>query len=117
MSSSRLTFGAILSTVQTTANTVTATLDAANQGVGMLTAYVSEASANQRIRQIADREVFIENLIMEKSEERAMANIKVEKFIAQSAQHKDHYATAYNKFTSLLRQQGDTASAPTNTAP
>lgn len=103
MSSSRLTFGAMLSTVQTTANTVTATLDAANQAVGMLTAYVSEASANQKIRQVADREVFIENLIMEKSEERALANLKVEKFIAQSAQHRKHYGEAYEKFTELLR--------------
>lgn len=103
MSTSRLTFGAMLQTVTTTANTVTATLDAANQAVGMLTAYVSEASANQKLRQVADREVFIENLIMEKSEERALLNLKVEKFIAQSPAHAKHYQGAYEKFTELLR--------------
>lgn len=117
MSSSRLTFGAILSTVTTTANTVTATLDAANKGVGILTAFVDKASSEQKLRHVADNEVFIENLIQEKSEERAIANIKVEKFIAQSPEHRKHYQGAYEKFTSLLRQQGDSAtvSAPNPT--
>lgn len=103
MSTSRLTFGAVLSTIQTSANTVTATLDAANQGVGMLTAYVSEAASNQRVRQIADREVFLENLIREKAEERSAANIKVQKFCAQSSDHKSFYEASYATFTNLLR--------------
>lgn len=117
MASSRLTFGAILSTVQTTANTVTATLDAANKGVGILTAFVDKASTEQRIRHVADKEVFIENLIQEKAEERAMANIKIEKFIAQSPAHKQHFGDAYTKFTSLLREQGDSAIVSPTTAP
>ena len=103
MASSRLTFGAILQTVSTTANTVTATLDAANKSVGILTAFVDKASTEQRIRHIADKEVFIENLVQEKAEERAIANIKIEKFIAQSAEHRKHYQGAYEKFTELLR--------------
>lgn len=109
MASSRLTFGALLDTVQTTANTVTNTLSAANKGVGILTAFVDKASTEQRIRHVADKEVFIENLIQEKAEERAMANLKVEKFIAQSADHRKHYQSAYEKFTSLLRENGDSA--------
>lgn len=113
MSSSRLTFSAMLSTVQTTANTVTATLEAANQAVGMLTAYVGEASANQKLRQVADREVFLENLITEKSEERALSRLKVEKFIAQSAKHHQHYEEAYETFSKLLRPADQTTvSAP-----
>lgn len=109
MASSRLTFGAILQTVSTTANTVTATLDAANKGVGILTAFVDKASTEQRIRHIADKEVFIENLVQEKAEERAIANIKIEKFIAQSAEHHKHYSSAYEKFTELLRGPVDKA--------
>lgn len=111
MSSTRLSFGAILSTVQATANTVTSTLDAANKGVGILAAFVDKASSEQQLRHIADKEVFIESLIQEKSEERAMANLKVEKFVAQSANHAKHYESAYNKFTSLLRKEGDTATS------
>lgn len=103
MASSRLTLGAILQTVSTTANTVTATLDAANKGVGILTAFVDKASTEQRIRHIADKEVFIENLVQEKAEERAVANIKIKKFIDQSPDHHKHYSAAYEKFTELLR--------------
>jgi hypothetical protein len=105
MSTSRMTLGAVLGTVQTTANTVTATLEAANAAVGMLNTFVTGAAENQRIRAIADQETFIEDLIREKSYEEAQSGLKVEKFIAQSASHKTHYASAYEKFTGLLRKQ------------
>jgi hypothetical protein len=101
--STRLTFGALLNTVQATANTVTSTLDAANTGVGMLTSFVTAAADNQRIRQVADKEVFIETLIQEKSFEQAQAKLKVQKFCLQSADHAQFYEQSYNTFTSLLR--------------
>lgn len=103
--STRLTFGALLNTVQATANTVTSTLDAANTGVGMLTSFVTAAADNQRIRQVADKEVFIETLIQEKSFEQAQAKLKVQKFCLQSADHAQFYEASYDVFTKLLRPE------------
>ena len=103
MSTTRLTFGSILATVQTTAATVTSTLEAANSGVGMLSSYITEAAENQRIRQIADKEDFLENLIQERAEQRAVSAIRVETFCKKSAEHAKHYGDAYIAFTNLLR--------------
>lgn len=108
MSTSRMTLGAVLSTVQSTANTLTNTLDAANSAVGMLNTFVNSAAENQRIRAIADKETFIEDLIREKSFEEAQSGLKVEKFIAQSSAHRTHYQGAYDKFTELLRRSEET---------
>lgn len=101
----RMTFGSILSTVQTTANTVTATLDTANTAVGMLTAYVEEAAANQKSRQVANRESFIANLINEKAIEDSQAALVVDKFIAQSDRHRELFKAKYDTYTTLLRPE------------
>lgn len=105
MSTTRLAFGAILGTVQNAATTVTTTLDAVNNGVGMLSSFVTEASINQRLRNVADREDFMENLIQERAEARALSALKVEAFCAKSAEHAQHYADAYACFTKLLRPE------------
>lgn len=103
MSTSRLTFGAILSTVQTTANTVTNVLDAGNAAVGMLNAYVTQAADNQRIRQIADKETFIEDLIREKAMQQATQTLKINKFTKQSEEQSVAYEAAYSTYQNLLR--------------
>lgn len=110
MSTTRLSFGAVLGTVQSAATTVTTALDAATSAVGMASAFVTQAADNQRLRQIADKEDFIENLIMEKAEQRATAHLKAEKFISKSADHAKHYEQSYKTFTKLLRpdvEQGE----------
>lgn len=103
MSTTRLSFGAVLGTIQATANTVTGALDAASAGVGMLNSFVTQAADNQRIRQVADKEDFIENLIMEKAQQRSESYLKVEKFCSKSESHAKHYASAYKSFTTLIR--------------
>lgn len=103
MSTTRLSFGAVLGSVQAAATTVTTTLDAATGAVGMLSAFVVKASDEQRIRHIADKEDFIENLIMERAEQRATSVMKAEKFMSKSAAHAQHYEAAYKSFESLLR--------------
>lgn len=105
MSTTRLSFGAVLGTVQSAATTITATLDTVSTAVGMATSFVTQAADNQRLRQIADKEDFIENLIMEKAEQRATAHLKAEKFISKSAQHAEHYKASYETFTALLRPE------------
>lgn len=101
--STRLTFGAVLGSVQSAATTVTTTLDAATGAVGMLSAFVTKAADEQRIRHIADKEDFIENLILERAEHRAVAMIKANKFASKSAEHKQHFNDAYAQFEQLLR--------------
>lgn len=113
MSTTRLSFGAVLGTVQSAATSLTATLDTVSTAVGMATSFVTQAADNQRYRQIADKEDFIENLIMEKSEQRSIANLKVEKFVQKSPDHAKHYKAAYDKFTKLLRTPEELEEATT----
>lgn len=107
--STRLTFGAVLGSVQSAANTVTGALDAASAGIGMLNSFVTQAADNQKIRQIADKEDFIETLIMEKAEQRATAHLKADKFCSKSADHSKHYNSAYSAYEKLLRGTEESA--------
>ena len=103
MATARLTLGSILSTVNTTATTVTSTVDAAGKAVGMLNAYVENAAAHQKARIAIDNEDFIENLIREKSQERTESTIRVQKYISQSTEHAKAYQEAYETYSKLLR--------------
>lgn len=103
MSTTRMSFGAVLGSIQSAATTVTSTLDAATGAVGMLTAFVSKASDEQRIRHVIDKEDFIENLIIERTEMNAVAALKLEKFISKSPDHAKHAKRAYEKYSALLR--------------
>ena len=103
MSTARLTLGSILSTVNTTATTVTSTLDAAGKAVGMLNAYVENAAAHQKARIAVDNEDFIESLIREKSQERTESTLRVQKYISQSPEHAKAYQEAYETYSKLLR--------------
>jgi len=109
MSNTRVTFGAILNTIQSTATMLTNTLDTVNTGVGMATTYVTDAADNQRMRSTADKESFLEDLVREKSYEESQSNLKVQKFCLQSADHKQFYEAAYTKYSNLLRKTQATA--------
>lgn len=113
MSSTRLTLGAVLGTVQTTANTLTGTLEAVNAGVGMLNTFVTGAAENQRIRAIADKEVFVESLIKEKAMEESLADLKIKKYMSQSQDHAETFSSNYSKFQSLLRNKSTDEPNPT----
>lgn len=103
MSTTRMSVSAVLGSIQSAATTVTTTLDAATGAVGMLNAFVVKAADEQRVRHIADKEDFIENLVMERAEQRATAYLKAEKFVSKSAAHAKHYKSAYETFSKLLR--------------
>ena len=103
MSTARLTLGSVLSTVNTTATTVTSTLDAAGKAVGMLNAYVENAAQHQKARIAVDNEDFIESLIREKSQERTESTLRVQKYISQSQEHAKAYQEAYETYSKLLR--------------
>lgn len=103
MSSARMSFGAILNTVQTTADTVTNVVDSANKSVGMLTAFVEKAAVEQKIRHMADGETFVDLLMHEKAETYTAMAIKADKFCNQSAKHAEYYNAAIARFTKLLK--------------
>ena len=103
MSTARLTLGSVLSTVNTTATTVTSTLDAAGKAVGMVNAYIDNAASHQKARIAVDNEDFIESLIREKSQERTESTLRVQKYINQSQEHAKAYQEAYETYSKLLR--------------
>lgn len=103
MSTTRMSFGAVLGSIQSAATTVTTTLDATTGAVGMLSAFVTKAADEQRIRHTIDKEDFIENLIIERTEMNAVAKLKLEKFISKSPEHAKHAKAAYEKYSKLLR--------------
>ena len=105
MSTARLTLGSILSTVNTTATTVTSTLDAAGKAIGMLNNYVDNAAQHQKARIAVDNEDFIESLIREKAQERTESTLRVQKYISQSPEHAKAYQEAYETYSKLLRPQ------------
>ena len=103
MATARLTLGSILNTVNTAANTVTSTLDAASTGIGMLNNYVNNAAAHQKARIAIDNEDFIESLVREKARERAESTLGVQKYIGQSTEHAKAYQEAYETYSKILR--------------
>ena len=107
MSTTRLSMAAVLGSVHSAANTVTGALEAASAGIGMLNSFVTQAADNQRLRQIADKEDFIENLVSEKAQQRTEALVKVDKFKSKSSGHAQAYDDAYQRFTQLLRDPAD----------
>jgi len=107
MATTRHALSSVLGTVVTAAETANGVLNAVSQTIGMANAYVSEAAENQRVHQLADREVFVENLIKEKALERALSNVQVETFCKKSESHAKHYAEAYDLFSKLLRPKDE----------
>lgn len=105
VANSRMTFGAVLATVQTTANTVTNTLQAANSAVGMLNKFVSDAAQRQDVRSKLDNAIFEKTLHQEKAQELTASRLQVLEFCKQSADHATHYQAAYDELAELLKPQ------------
>lgn len=103
--STRLTFGAMLNTVQSAATTITSTLDATARGVGMLTSYVEHAADQQKLRHIVDKESFVEELIRNKAYEDSQSAMRASKYCGQSAEHKATFEKAYSRYSTLLRPE------------
>ena len=107
MATSRATFGAVLTTISTTAATITETLQAANASVGMLNVAIQQAAINQKDRAVISRARFREELIRETSYEEANSTLRVTAFRAQSAAHDAAFQTSYARFSELLNPKSD----------
>ena len=102
MATSRVTVGAVLGAVETTATTLTNTLNALNMGVNMINASVKEASENQADQQKTDRKDFRDNLLREAAKAKSDANLKVIEYCKQSPKHAELYEAAYNEYAALF---------------
>lgn len=102
IANSRMTFGSILGAVQTSAVTITSTLDAANKAVGMLNKVVADASERQATRSILDNAIFKKTLHQEKAQELAESRIAALQYAKQSAEHGTQYQSAYDELAALL---------------
>ena len=100
--STRITFGAILGAVQTTASTFTNTLQAANAGVGMLNKFVADAAHKQDVRSVLDNAIFTKTLHQEKAKELTESRIEVKAYCKQSADHASLYETSFNELAELM---------------
>ena len=98
----RATLAAVLGTIQTTAHTVTSTLDAANKSVGMLNKLVTDAAKRQDVRSKLDMAIFTATVHQEKAQELTESRINVDNYVAKSPRHKELYQSAYNELAAIL---------------
>ena len=102
IANSRMTFASILGAVQTSANTITNTLQAANQGVGMLNKLVSDASHRQEVRSKLDNAIFAKTLHQEKAQELTESRLQVLQYCKQSTEHQTQYQSAFDELSAVM---------------
>ena len=99
-----MTLGSVLAAVQTSANTISNTLNAANSAIGMVNTFVESAASNQKLRAKADSLNFEHRLIEEKSMETTLARLAIDDFCNQSAAHQSHYQSAYDELKKFMSE-------------
>lgn len=104
VANSRMTLGSVLAAVQTSANTISNTLNAANSAIGMVNTFVESAASNQKLRAKADSLNFKHRLIEEKAMETTEARIQIDSYCKQSAAHKQHFQSAFDELTEFMAQ-------------
>ena len=102
MATARSTVGSLFQSVGKAADTVTATLDAATAGIGMINAYVNEQAESQRIRILIDKERNATRLIEEAALDEAQRAEKIRSLIAKSAAFETDYNESVAKFHALV---------------
>lgn len=103
IANSRMTFGAILGAVQTSATTITASLDAANAAVGMLNKFVTDAADRQQVRSKLDGAIYEKTLLQEKAQQLTESRLQVLNYCKQSAEHEQQYQAAFDELGELLK--------------
>lgn len=102
VANTRMTIGAVLATVATTANTVTSTFDAVNKAIGMGNTAVSAAASRQKLRVAIDEHTYKTTLIREKAQEETEAKLKVVEFCAQSADHAELFKSSFDELMAVI---------------
>jgi len=98
----RQTIGAILSTVTTTANAVTSTLNTVEVGITMLDRYTKTASDHQRKTINAQNVTFDEQLAISTAQEITLMQQDVLEFCKQSPDHSKMFQTNYDRVMAAI---------------
>lgn len=102
MATARSTVGSLFQSVGKAADTVTATLDAATAGIGMINAYVNDQAEAQRIRILIDRKRRATQLIEEAALEEAQRAEKIRSQIAKSPEFEKDFNDSLATFHALV---------------
>ena len=105
MATARSTVGSLFQSVGKAADTVTATLDAATAGVGMINAYITDQADAQRVRILIDKKRRATQLMEEAALEEAQRAEKIRTLIAKSPTFEKDYNDSVAKFAELLNEQ------------
>lgn len=100
---SRVTLGAIFGAIQTSAHTLTNTLEAANKGIGMINRSVDSASLKQEARLTIENEDYVSDLIEQSSLNRTESQIRIMEFCADEKKAK-LYQQNYDRLSALLKR-------------
>lgn len=105
MANSRMTISAVLGMVQSTAQTITNSLNAVNDGVEMINNAVSDAAERQQIRSDNDMAMYESVYIAEKALELDQSRDHIRSYISQSEQHKSGYESALTELQQAVAQR------------
>ena len=94
---------AILSTVDTTATTITNTIGALGRSVNMLDAYVREQQKKQAIRITIDEEGYEHDMLSKAAERMAKEEKRIQRELDTDPELKKMYADNYNKLAEALK--------------
>lgn len=104
----RMTLGAILGAVTTTAGAVTGAIGTAASSIMLLDNYVGKALNEQKTRHVLESENFEERLLIELTQEQASLRLAADQFCNQSPAHQEHFNTSYAKLSAVLaRHKGN----------
>lgn len=104
MSNTGMTLGSIFGAITTTANTFSNSLDAVNNGVGMLNKMVTDAAQRQSIDSKLDMANYKKLAIQTKSQDLATSRLQAKTWMAQSPDHASMYEQAFSELNSLFEE-------------
>lgn len=105
MATAKIALGSVLDSVAKTAGTISAVFDTANRSINMLDRFVGKASEEQALQYRKDKRTFVKNLVREAAEEQAQADIRVQDFRKQSADHTKFFDESYDEFSALFAEE------------
>lgn len=107
VSNTGMTLGSIFGAITTTANTVSNTLDALNNGVGMLNKVVTDASKRQQIDSVIDMDQYLETALVSKAQAETEQLVRVDAWLAEDASRKAHFNKTYDRLAGLFKDKAN----------
>ena len=95
MASLKLAYTAVLGTVTGAATSVSSVFTATNNSIGMLEAFISKASSEQKRTHLEEAELFEAKLLDRHSQDVTQLKASAEAFCSQTPAHRIEYDAAY----------------------